>query len=368
MDSLQRQLTPIADQFQCAGYLADMRPLGAGHINDTYLLAYDGCPGRRHCVLQRINHDVFKDPERLMENLVRVTAHLRHRRKAEGTGMVAQPFVTHAGRHWHRDARGNTWRMLNAIDHAHTIDDVPFARQIYQASRAFGTFLRLLDDLPGPPLHETIPGFHDGPQRYEVLPSLVAGDPCGRVAQARPEIRFVTEQRDILFRPDRLRREGTLPIRVTHNDTKINNVLLDEKTDESLCVIDLDTVMPGLALYDIGDIVRTAVSGVAEDERDLSLVQVDLVRFENIASGFLQGAGDVLTKAEQASLVWGGQYMTLIIGMRFLIDFLQGDTYFKTERVGHNLDRCRTQFRLVQLLIDQEEQMQRIVRRWATDL
>ena len=368
MDPLQRQLAPIAAQFQCAGRLVEVLPLGAGHINDTYLLAYDGCPGRRYCVLQRINHDVFKDPERLMENLVRVTTHLQHRRKEEGAGMVVQPFMTHAGRHWHRDERGSTWRLLNAIDHAHTIDGVPSARQIYQASKAFGAFLRLLDDLPGPPLHETIPGFHDGPQRYEVLPTLVAGDPCARVARARPEIQFVTEQRDILFRPDRLRRQGVLPIRVTHNDTKINNVLLHEETDESLCVIDLDTVMPGLALYDVGDIVRTAVSAVAEDERDLSLVQVDLGRFENIVSGFLQGAGDALTKAEQASLVLGGQYMTLIIGMRFLIDFLQGDTYFKTDRVGHNLDRCRTQFRLVQLLMDQEEQMQQIVRRWATEL
>ena len=319
-------------------------------------------------MLQRINHDVFKDPERLMENLVRVTTHLQHRRSEQGTGIVVQPFMTHAGSHWHRDERGSTWRLLNAVDHAHTIDGVPSERQIHQASKAFGTFLRRLDDLPGPPLHETIPGFHDGPQRYEVLPALVAGDPCARVAQARPEIQFVTEHRDILFKPDRLRRQGTLPIRVTHNDTKINNVLLHEETDEALCVIDLDTVMPGLALYDVGDIVRTAVSAVAEDERDLSLVQVDLGRFENIVSGFLQGAGDALTKSEQASLVLGGQYMTLMIGMRFLIDFLQGDTYFKIERVEHNLERCRTQFRLVQLLIDQEEQMQQIVRRWATEL
>ena len=143
--------------------------------------------------------------------------------------------------------------------------------------------------------------------------------------------------------------------------------MLHEETDEALCVIDLDTVMPGLALYDIGDIVRTAASAVAEDERDLSLVRVDLARFENIVSGFLQGAGDALTKSEQASLVLGGQCMTLLIGMRFLIDFLQGDTYFKIDRVEHNLDRCRTQFRLVQLLIDQEEQMQEIVRRWATE-
>lgn len=143
--------------------------------------------------------------------------------------------------------------------------------------------------------------------------------------------------------------------------------MLHEETDEALCVIDLDTVMPGLALYDIGDIVRTAASAVAEDERDLSLVRVDLGRFENIVSGFLQGAGDALTKSEQASLVLGGQCMTLLIGMRFLIDFLQGDTYFKIDRVEHNLDRCRTQFRLVQLLIDQEEQMQEIVRRWATE-
>ena len=319
MDPLQCQLAPIAAQFQCAGRLAAVGPLGAGHINDTYRLTYDACPGRRHCVLQRINHDVFKDPESLMENLVRVTAHLQRRRKQEGTGSVVQPFMTHAGRHWHRDERGRTWRMLNAIDHAHTIDGVPSERQIYQASKAFGAFLRRLDDFPGPPLHETIAGFHDGPKRYDVLPGLVAGDPCARVAQAWPEIQFVTEQRDILFRPDRLRRQGTLPIRVTHNDTKINNVLLHEETDESLCVIDLDTVMPGLALYDIGDLVRTAVSAVAEDERDLSLVRVDLGRFENIVSGFLQGAGDALTKAEQASLVWGGQYMTLLSVREFIL-------------------------------------------------
>jgi hypothetical protein len=219
----------------------------------------------------------------------------------------------------------------------------------------------MLSDLPGKPLHETIPDFHNGPKRLRDFQEALRSDHCNRAASAKDEISFLQQQAwvfDIL--PEQVS-VGNIPVRTTHNDTKINNVLIDDETGEGICVIDLDTLMPGLVLYDFGDMVRTSTCKAAEDERDLTKVFLDLSMFEQVARGYLVSAGDFLTAGEKEHLVFAGKMITLIIGCRFLTDYLNGDTYFKTHREGHNLDRCRTQFRLVQSITEQEEEMKATV-------
>lgn len=359
-------LRSISSHFAIQGRFEDARPHGRGHINDTYLVTCRAGDRPVRTLLQRINHEVFRDPPQLMDNLLRVTAHLRQRLQAEGGSDLSRRVLTviqaRDGAWCYQDPDGNCWRALVFIPDTVTVEVPQSLDSITQAARAFGRFDALLSDLPGPPLHETIPDFHHGVRRYHALEAAVGKDPCNRAALASQEVAFVQGHADILEAPARLAREGRIPVRVTHNDTKINNVLLDRAAGEGLCVIDLDTVMPGLSLYDVGDIIRTASGTASEDEPDLSKVELRLDRFEAIVRGFLDGAGTSLCRAEIEHLVLGGQYMTLIIGTRFLTDFLQGDTYFKVHRPHHNLDRCRVQFRLVQTLIERQDRLQRIVR------
>ena len=356
---LKHDVRAVARQFQIAGDYLDAAPYGSGHINDTYCVHFDqgGRPVRY--IFQRINHHIFKTPVALMENIQRVTAHLAAKvaGQPEACRRVLTLILARDGRAWHADAEGNHWRVYIFIEQARTFDAVESAGQAFQAARAFGQFQKWLADLPAPRLHDTIPDFHHTPKRLTALEQAIAADTANRARLARPEIEFALRHRAICG----VLLAAGLPERVTHNDTKFNNVMLDDATGQGICVIDLDTVMPGLALYDFGDMVRTTTSPAKEDERDLSRVTMQFPMFEALARGYLSSAADCLTPAEKTFLPFSGKLITFEIGLRFLTDFLAGDVYFKVHREGHNLDRCRTQFKLVESIEQQEPEMNRLV-------
>jgi Ser/Thr protein kinase RdoA (MazF antagonist) len=345
-------IAAISRHFQFAGAFVAAEPYGSGHINDTYRVIYSARP----YILQRINHLIFKNPVALMENIERVTTHLQTKLQ-NGERRALRLVPTHTGQKFHRDTAGNYWRAYRFIDRARSYDAVSSPRQAYEAARAFGRFQQQLADLPAPRLHDTIPDFHHTPKRFEAFAAALAADKMNRAASAKPEIEFALRHRALAS----VLVDAGLPERITHNDTKFNNVMLDDTTGEGICVIDLDTVMPGLVLYDFGDMVRTTTSPALEDERDLSKVTMQFPMFEALVRGYLSSAGEFLTPAERQHLAVSGQLITFEIGLRFLTDYLSGDTYFKVHRPGHNLDRTRTQFRLVESIQQQTDAMERLV-------
>lgn len=357
----------VSADFAFGGKVLSATPYGSGHINDTFLVLIEAAPNPRRFVLQRINHHVFKQPDLLMENVERVCAHAHAKLRAAGASdahrRALRLIPTLKGKSWHVDDAGNRWRCYDFIEGATGHDVVRSAAQAEAAAKAFGAFQALLADLPGGRLHETIPGFHHTPGRYARFQAALAADTHGRAASAVPEIAFaLARAHEVSVVVDALR-DGTLPERVTHNDTKLNNVLLDDVTQEGVCVIDLDTVMPGSALYDFGDLVRTSTSPAAEDETDLSKVTMQLPMFEALVRGYLASARGFLTPREKELLPFAGKLITFEIGLRFLTDWLEGDTYFKVKRPSHNLDRTRTQFKLVASIEDQLPAMREIVAR-----
>jgi aminoglycoside phosphotransferase (APT) family kinase protein len=349
----------VAEQFQFRGEVLGLAPHGNGHINDTYLVTCGGIGLPARYILQHINRNVFRDPAAVMQNIERVTAHLAAQAAGEPDGARRALHLVPARdeRNWFVDAQGETWRAYSFIEHARTYDTATSAGQAFQAALAFGRFQQQLADLPPPRLHHTIPDFHHTPRRFAALEQSIAADVMGRAALARPEIEFALSRRSIA----NVLLDAGLPERITHNDTKFNNVLLDDTTHEAICVIDLDTVMPGLALYDFGDMVRTTTSPAQEDERDLAKVTMQFPLFEALVRGYLEAAGGFLTAAERKYIAFSGKLITFEIGIRFLADYLAGDTYFKVHRDEHNLDRCRTQFKLVESIERQEERMNRLV-------
>ena len=361
MKDLVADVLPVAQQFQFAGTFIEAVPMTHGHINDTIVVTYRQSDGPRRYVLQRINHHVFKKPVTVMDNIERVTDHIRRQLIAAGASDIDRRVLSlvsaRDGRNYHVTPTGDHWRAYRFIEGAHIHDVVETPRQVHQAAREFGLFQKYLANLPTPRLAETIPDFHHTPKRFAALERAIAGDAVNRAALAKVEIDFALRHKAMT---GHLLAAG-LPERVTHNDTKFNNVMLDDVTGEGLCVLDLDTVMPGLALYDFGDMVRTATSPAAEDERDLSKVKMQMPMYEALVTGYLATAGDFLTTTEKANLAFSGKLITFEIGIRFLTDFLEGDHYFKVHRNGHNLDRCRTQFKLVESIEQQEEQMNRLV-------
>jgi len=353
-----------AGQFRFHGDVTGIAPHGNGHINDTYLvtcLAAGKPPGRY--VLQRINRNVFRDPAAVMRNIERVTAHLAAQvaGDADRARRALRLVPARDGRNWHVDGNGETWRAYGFIENARSFETAESGEQAFQAARAFGRFQQQLATLPPPRLDETIPDFHHTPKRFAALEQAIAADTCNRAALARPEIEFALARKGIAG----VLLDASLPERITHNDTKFNNVLLDDATGKAICVIDLDTVMPGLALYDFGDMVRTTTSPAAEDEQDLSKVTMQFSLFQALVRGYLEAAGGFLTPAEKKFLAFSGKLIAFEVGIRFLADFLAGDTYFKVHRAGHNLDRCRTQFKLVESIEQQEEKMSRLVESFA---
>jgi hypothetical protein len=358
-------LQALAAQFSAPGTFVDGRPHGSGHINDTYALRFDqdGVPVR--FILQLVNQTVFKDVPALMENVDRATRHINASLEArdfpDRSRRALTLIPTRDGATYHVDSGGEYWRMYRFIERATSYDVLTSHDQAYEVARAFGTLQTMLSDLPDPPLHETIPKFHDGPARFGAFLDALERDPLNRAIEAKPEIAILLNREHAFSRLPALIESGDLALRATHNDCKVNNVMIDDTTGEGICVIDLDTLMPGLALYDLGDMVRTSTCPVAEDSRDLDRVRMDLDRFEALIRGYLSSAGEFLAPAERAHLVFSGKIITLMIGARFLTDFLLGDTYFKTHRPGHNLDRCRVQLGLVTSIEDQEEAMEAVV-------
>lgn len=336
-------------------------PYGEGHINDTYAAYFQRKDGSVYrMLLQRINHHVFSDPLGLMKNISGVTRFLKAKIQARGGDALRETLTvipTHGGELCCRDAEGGYWRMYVFIENAATFQSCRNDRDFYNCGAAFGDFQRLLADYPTDRLIETIPDFHNTVKRYEAFQEAVRQDKAGRVQTAQDEISFALERKKGVDGLMSLLESGKIPYRVTHNDTKLNNILIDEKTGKGVCVIDLDTVMPGAACFDFGDSIRFGASTAAEDERDLSKVSMSLHLFEVFAEGYMSVAKDFLTENERLSLPIGAKLMTFECGIRFLTDYLNGDVYFKIHRERHNLDRCRTQFKLV---ADMESKMDRM--------
>ncbi len=349
----------VACQFAIGSEFLGATPYGGGHINDTWAANFQRAGKPFRIILQRLNRNIFKDPAALMQNIQRVTAHLAAQvaDEPDASRRVLNLIPAHHGRVWHVDAEGCYWRAYRFIGGANSYDAVRSTQQAFQAARAFGRFQTMLASLPAPRLHETIPDFHHTPKRFAAFEKAVAADVANRALLSKPEIDFALARRSltsILLR-------ANLPERVIHNDTKLNNVLLDDATGEGICVIDLDTVMPGLALCDFGDMVRTATSPTTEDEPDLSKVTMQLPMFEALARGYLASASGFLTGEEKQLLAFSGKLIAFEQGVRFLADYLDGDTYYKVHRPGHNLDRCRVQFKLVESIEQQEERMSRLI-------
>ena len=366
MTARRDDLRRIGDSFAIAGTYVLATPYGTGHINDTYVVHFDQGGATVRYIFQRINQDVFGDIPALMQNIERTTQHL-HRKLAEAgvrdaTRRAMTLIPTREGESFHLDDEGRSWRAYFFIEKARTYDVLTSVDQAYEGAKAFGAFQKMLADLPAPGLNETIPNFHNGPVRFEAFQKALQKDSENRAAGAGNEIAFLERNAWIFDQFSSLLKGEAIPQRLTHNDCKMNNVMIDDITGEGICVIDLDTVMPGSALYDFGDIVRTSTCPAAEDTLDLAEVEMNMARFEALARGYLFSAGDFLTEAERDHLVLSGKLITLIVGTRFLTDHLSGDTYYKTQRRGHNLDRCRTQFRLVKSISEQEEEMNRLIK------
>lgn len=353
-----QELESVVRRFHTGGAFAGAEPFSGGHIHDSFCVTVHGGAGRGRFLLQRINTHVFPRVDALMENVARVTAHVAACVAGEaGADRRALQLVASEHGFLHCDAEGGYWRMFRWIEGAHAPDRAETPQQAIRMAQAFGRFQQQLSTMPDPPLHETIAGFHDTPRRFAALEQAIAADAAGRAAEARREIEFALDRKPMTVQIV----NAGLPKRVAHYDPKPSNVLMDDATGDALCVIDLDTTMPGLAVYDFGDMVRAASSPTVEDERDLSLVEMRVEFFEALARGYLSAAGGFLTRAEKDHLVLAAKMITFENGVRFLADFLAGDTYYKTNRAGQNLDRCRTHFKLVESIERQEETMLRVV-------
>jgi hypothetical protein len=363
-----RQIDEAIANFRFEGTLIEQRPYGNGHINDTFLLTFDiGEMGRLRVILQCMNKSIFTKPVELMENVLGVTSYLRKKIIENGGDPERETLNvirTVANRPYFVDSQGDYWRAYKFIEGATSYDQVETPEDFYQSAVSFGNFQRLLADYPAETLHETIVGFHDTKARFATFKKAVEEDVCGRAASVQKEIDFVLAHEDVANVFGDMLANGELLLRVTHNDTKLNNIMIDDKTGKGICVIDLDTVMPGLAMNDFGDSIRFGASTAAEDEQDLSKVSCDMELFDVYAKGFIEGCGGKLTQKEIEMMPMGAKVMTFECGMRFLTDHLQGDTYFKIHRENHNLDRCRTQFKLVEDMEAKWDTMQEIIKKY----
>lgn len=345
------------------GTLKEYARYGSGHINDTFRVVMEGDQEYLY-ILQRMNHDIFKDPVSLMKNIEGVTGFLREKIIANGGDAQRETLnlvPTKDGGCFYRDSNGNYWRAYYFILGATCYNLVEKPEDFYQSGKAFGNFQKLLSDYPARELNETIPNFHNTPVRFETFKKAVAEDVMGRAATVEREIAFVMDRAGDMGAAQNMLEQGELPLRVTHNDTKLNNIMIDDVTGQAVCIIDLDTIMPGLSIFDFGDSIRFGANTAEEDETDLSKVSLSLPLFEIYTKGFLEGCQGRLTEQEVDMLPMGAKLMTLECGIRFLTDYLQGDTYFKIHRENHNLDRTRTQFGLVADMEAKWAEMKKIV-------
>jgi Ser/Thr protein kinase RdoA (MazF antagonist) len=362
----EHNLSEIFENFETESQYRRHRFIKVGHINETYLVEASRGDMPKWFIFQRINHFVFRDPERLMENFEKITRHLRSKlEKTPGSDPERETLNlvrSKAGRCCHVTPDGNYWRAYRFVGDCYIVNVAEKPEQAREAGRAFGRFQKYLADLPAVSLHETIPQFHHTPRRFARFKEVLNEDAMGRAAEAQDAVAFALQRESMTSVVTDALESGRLPLRITHNDTKINNVLFDNTTGKGLCVIDLDTTMPGSALYDFGDMVRTTTSFAAEDERDLVKVKLEMEMFKALALGYLEEAVDFLTPEEIELLVFSGRLITFTIGLRFLTDFLEGDVYFRIHRDGQNLDRARAQFALVKSMEEQEKEMDEAVR------
>lgn len=355
----------LANHFKFEGDILTVNPTGNGHINDTLLVTTDA--GKKY-ILQRLNQSIFKEPKNIMENIENVLSHLKA--KLEGMPNVDLErelltlVYTNSGDCYYIDKTGDFWRSYLYIDHTISYDIVPNTEVYRSCAKKFGEFQKLLSDFDASILHEAIPNFHNTPVRFETFLKTLEADAVGRAASVKEEIDFLLARKEDMHALTDKLEAGILPLRVTHNDTKINNVLVDADSKEALCVIDLDTIMPGLAAYDFGDCIRSGATSGAEDEPDLTKVNFVTELFESFAEGFIGAVGQNFDEEEIMSLLMGAKLMTLECGMRFLTDHLDGDNYFKIHRENHNLDRARTQFKLVQDMENQWDELTAIIKKF----
>lgn len=339
----------LSDNMCFEGDFVRAEPYGSGHINDTFAVYFENGPFRRY-LLQRINHNIFKKPDELMKNIESVTLFLKEKIIERGGDYLRETLnliPAKGGGSFYRDSDGNYWRCYHFVEDTLSFDIAESPELMYCAGKAFGQFQSLLSDFPVDSLYESIPDFHNTPKRYRDFTSAVEADVCGRAESAQSEIDFVTSRCREAALLQTMIDNKEIPLRVTHNDTKLNNVLFDASSKKGICVVDLDTIMPGSMLYDFGDSIRFGANSAAEDEINLDNVHFMLDYYEAFKKGFLEELGGSITEAERLNLPLGAKTMTLECGMRFLTDYLSGDTYFKTTRPSHNLDRARTQFKLL---------------------
>ncbi len=366
---INSQIDLAIKNFDFEGKIVDKKPLKKGHINDTFCIVCEVCNKQnKKYILQKINTNIFKNPNELMENVVNVTSYIRKIVIENGGDPERETLniiPTKSGENYYKSENGDCWRVYKFIEDATTYDLVENAQDFYESAVAFGNFQRLLSNFPANTLYETIPNFHNTVDRLNSLKEAIQKDIVNRVKNVKEEIDFIlNREKDCHIICDLLEK-GEIPLRVTHNDTKLNNVMIDNKTKKAICVIDLDTVMPGTVLNDFGDSIRFGASTALEDEQDLSKVECSMELFEAYTKGFIEGVKGNLTDKEKEMLPMGAKIITLECGIRFLTDYLQGDTYFKIDRTSHNLDRARTQFKLVLDMENKWEQMKNIVKKYC---
>jgi len=355
-------------QFDFKDEVDSVKPFGLGHINDTFVvncIEQNGALVRY--ILQRINTNIFKTPENLMGNIKHVTTYLKEKIVARGGNPDRETLnliKTFDGNVFYKNLSGDYWRSYKFIEGAQTYQVVENLKHFYNAGKAIGNFELLLKDYPADELFETIPDFHNTKKRYDAFVDAVNRDVMNRAKEVQAEIDFVLARGSEVSVLVDLLEEGKLPIRVTHNDTKFNNIMIDDITGEGICIIDLDTIMPGLSLYDFGDSIRSGANPAEEDEVDLSKVSMSLELFEHFTKGFLEGTNNLLTALELEYLPFSAVLITLECGMRFLSDHLNGDVYYKIHRENHNLDRARTQFKMVEDIEGKFEEMKGIVKKY----
>lgn len=359
----------ICEKFSVNGTFTGYEKINNGHINSTYNLIFDENGKTIKYVLQKINTVVFKNPDGLMSNIVAVTKHIAKKneeRNIDDADRRTLHFLPcNDGKYYYFDNDNNCWRLYFFVDDVYTFNTIDSEEVFYNAGVAFGEFQNLLADFDGSTLFETIENFHNTVSRFENLKKAIEENKAGRLDSVKNEVEFaLARENDTHVLVDMIA-EGKLPLRVTHNDTKLNNILFDNISNQGICIIDLDTVMPGLSLYDFGDSIRFGANTATEDEKDLSKVSLSLPLYEAYVKGYLSNAKDALTDLEKELLPFGAKMMTYECGIRFLTDYLNGDIYFHIDYPEHNLDRCRTQFELVADMERKMEQMQEITKKYC---
>jgi thiamine kinase-like enzyme len=356
----------IVSQFAIHGEFEGIEPFGGGHINQTYRSLWNQAGMRARYIHQRVNEKVFPKPDELMENIERITRHIAKKLKDEGMEDTSRRVLTvipsREGKLWARDEESGWWRTYLYIENTYTLEITSSPAAASFLGKSIANFQRQLADIGGKRLHETIPYFHNMEKRYERFYDALSRDCKGRAKNVEPEINFMKQNEGRGAVLVRALREGHLPERVCHNDAKISNILIDDDSSEAFCVIDLDTVMPGTSLFDVGDLIRTVTTRAAEDETDLSKVEFDLEFFEALLGGYLSEAGKFLTPPELELICEAGRNITQIMGLRFLTDYIEGDRYYRIARQDHNLDRCRTQIALIKSMDHKWEKAEKIVK------